>query len=52
MVHLVEGYRAILYYKAMPDLKMLGIVFLASLVLLVLGWIIFARLQRRFAEEV
>lgn len=52
MVHLVEGYRAILYYKAMPDLKMLGIVFLASLVLLILGWVIFARLQRRFAEEV
>lgn len=52
MMHLIEGYRAILYYKQMPDFKWLGIIFGVSLVLLIIGFVVFGKLQRRFAEEV
>ena len=52
MAHIVEAYRSIFYYQTMPDLKMLGIIFAISLVLCVIGYKIFKKLEKRFAEEV
>jgi len=52
MAHIVEAYRAIFYYQTMPDLKMLGIIFAISLVLSIIGYKIFKKLEKRFAEEV
>ena len=51
MTYVIEGYRDILYYKRMPDLKMLAILFVGGIVLSVLGYCIFQKLQKRFAEE-
>lgn len=51
MTYIINGFRSIFYYKEMPDLKMLGIVFVFSLVLCVVGYLIFHKLQKRFAEE-
>lgn len=52
MVTILGGYKSILYDKTLPDFRALGIVFLVSLGLCVIGWLVFNKLQRRFAEEV
>ena len=52
MAHVVEAYRAIFYYHTMPDLKSLGIICVCSIVLCILGYMLFKKLEKRFAEEV
>ena len=51
MAHLIDAYRAIFYYKTMPNLESLGIVGIVSMVVLVLGYLIFKKLEKGFAEE-
>lgn len=51
MTYIIEGYRDILYYQKLPDMKMLAILFGIGIVLSVLGYLIFQKLQKRFAEE-
>lgn len=51
MTVLILAYREILFYKNIPDLKDLFIVFLESLCVVIVGWCIFEKLQRRFVEE-
>ena len=51
MAHILEGYRAIFYNQTMPDMASLGIVLLGSLILCVIGYYIFKKLQKGFAEE-
>ena len=51
MAHIIDGYRAIFYYQTMPDWPSLGILLVASIVLCIIGYFIFKRLQRGFAEE-
>lgn len=52
LAHLIDAYRAIFYYKTMPNLASLGIVGIISFVVLVLGYLIFKRMEKGFAEEV
>lgn len=51
MTYIIEGYRDIFYNRAMPDMKMLGVILVIGLVLCVIGYLIFSKLQKRFAEE-
>lgn len=51
MTYIIEGYRDILYYQQMPNMKMLGIIFAIGVVLSIVGYFIFQKLQKRFAEE-
>lgn len=51
MTYVIEGYRAIFYNQQMPNMKMLGVVFIIGIVLTVLGYLIFNKLQKKFAEE-
>lgn len=51
MTYIINGYRDIFYYKQMPNFESLGIVLLISIVLFFIGYFIFKKLQRRFAEE-
>lgn len=51
MTHIINAYRAIFYYKQMPDFKALGILTAISVVLLILGYMLFKKLQKGFAEE-
>lgn len=52
MTRIMQAYQSILYNKTMPDMVSLGIVFVVSIVVLVVGYLVFNKLQRRFAEEV
>ena len=52
MAYLVNAYRSIFFYKEMPDMLGLGIVGIFSVVIFVVGYFIFEKLQKGFAEEV
>lgn len=48
---IIRCYRTVLYYKETPKLLDMGMSLLIALVILVVGNIVFERVQRRFAEE-
>ncbi|MBE6161600.1 MAG: ABC transporter permease [Firmicutes bacterium] len=52
MVTIIECYRDVLFYHNQPHLKSLLIVILTSLILLLINYRIFRRLEKGFAEEV
>ena len=51
MTHLINGYRDIFYYHQMPNMKILFILLGISIVLTIVGYFIFKKLQKGFAEE-
>lgn len=51
MSYLIEGYRAIFYSKTMPDFKGLLIAFAMGIIFCIVGYLIFKKLEKRFAEE-
>lgn len=52
MGYLVDAYRAIFYYKEIPNLTDLGIITLFSFLIMIIGQKVFSKLQKGFAEEV
>ncbi len=51
MTFIIDGYRSIFYYQQQPDFMTLGMTLLISVVLCVVGYLLFNKLQKRFAEE-
>ncbi len=51
MTYIIGGYRDIFYDQKTPDLKALGILCIVSIVGLVIGYVVFNKLQKKFAEE-
>ena len=51
MAYVIQGFRDTLYYQTMPDLQGLAIITIFSFILLYVGYKIFYRLQKNFAEE-
>lgn len=52
MSTIVDAYRSIFYYKVMPNLASLALVGILSFIILIIGYIIFRKLEKGFAEEV
>ena len=52
MTHLVDAYRDIFYYKTMPEVSSLIFIAIFALLVLGIGYIIFRKLEKGFAEEV
>ena len=52
MTYIIDAYRDIFYYGVMPDISSLLLVFLVSIIVMMLGYKVFERLQRGFAEEI
>ena len=52
MAYLVNAYRSIFFYQKMPNIYDLGIVSIFSIIIFILGYFIFEKLQKGFAEEV
>ena len=52
MSHIINAYRDIFYYGQSPDHLKLLFVFGISVMLLIIGYFVFDKLQRGFAEEV
>ena len=51
MAVLVESYRAVLYYHQLPDMTWLGIWAALSFAILILGYLLFKKLEKTFVEE-
>jgi ABC-2 type transport system permease protein len=51
MTSIINGYRDILFYKQLPNMTYLAIIFVVSILLIYLGLMIFKKLQKNFAEE-
>lgn len=51
MTYIIEGYRNIFYNQQMPNMKMLGVLLIVGIITCVIGYLIFNKLQKRFAEE-
>lgn len=51
MTPIIVAYRDILYYKRLPEIGNLLHGFIFSTILLVIGWLVFGRLKKHFAEE-
>ena len=52
MAHFINQYRNIFYYKAMPDFLSMLFMLCLSIIMLVIGYCIFKKLEKGFAEEV
>lgn len=52
MTTIIESYRNVFYYQQSPALTSLMIVFAVSFMILIIGYLIFKKLERGFAEEV
>ncbi len=51
MFHIIEYYRTILYDKQVPNMSNVFILFIMCFVILVIGYLIFQKCKKRFAEE-
>ena len=51
MTYVIEGYRNIFYYQQMPNVVQILGVIVFGIVLTIIGYTIFNKLQKRFAEE-
>lgn len=51
MVAITNAYRDILYYQKMPNLLFLGILLIVCLLLVIVGYCIFKKCKKGFAEE-
>lgn len=52
MTHIIDAYRSIFYYGLMPELKSLVFIGILSLCVFIVGYQIFRKLEKGFAEEV
>lgn len=51
MFHIIKYYRDILYFQEIPNIYSMLSLFLICLIFLVLGYLVFKKLEKRFAEE-
>lgn len=51
MAHIINAYRSIFYEQTAPNMKIIGILFAVSVVFCIVGYVIFRKLQKGFAEE-
>lgn len=51
MTHLINAYRDIFYYQQMPNMKALGLLLGIAVLLTVIGYFVFKKLQKGFAEQ-
>ena len=51
MFHIIKYYRDILYYGKFPEMGSDFILLFACIIILIVGYLIFRKLEKRFAEE-
>ena len=52
MTHIINFYRDIMYYQVLPNFNNLIIIFVISFIIMIIGYNIFKKLEKGFAEEV
>lgn len=51
MAPVIESYRTVLYYKQIPDIKTMSLAVVMGLLFLIIGELVFSKLQKGFAEN-
>lgn len=51
MTYIIEGYRDIFYYQTIPEMGSLLIVLVIGILLCITGYLLYNKLQKKFAEE-
>lgn len=51
MTHIINSYRDVMFYKRMPNMKLIGIMFVVSTIILILGYSYFKKTEKSFVEE-
>ena len=51
MTHLINAYRDIFYYQQMPNMKALALLLGIAVLLTVIGYFVFKKLKKGFAEQ-
>jgi len=51
MTHIIDAYRDIFYNQTMPNMKILLMLLAGSIILTIIGYFIFKKLQKGFAEQ-
>lgn len=51
MTYIINGYRDIFYNQTMPNIQGLFIVFVIAIAICIIGYVIFNKLQKGFAEQ-
>lgn len=51
MTHIINGYRDIFYYHEMPNMTTLSILLGISIIVTIIGYFLFKKLQKGFAEQ-
>ena len=51
MSYFITAYRSIFYYHTMPDWSGIGLIAVISIIFVIIGYMIFKKLQKGFAEE-
>ena len=51
MTPIISAYRDVLYYSKIPEMSTLTHAFFMGILMLVIGWFIFGKLEKHFAEE-
>ena len=51
MTYIIEGYRDIFYYQTTPEMGSLLIVLVIGILLCITGYLLYNKLQKKFAEE-
>ena len=51
MLHIICFYRDILYYQKMPSLNSILVIFALCIAVLIFGYLVFKKLEKRFVEE-
>ena len=51
MTGILDFYRNILYYKRMPSFNSFGGILIYGIIMIVIGYFVFEKLQKNFAEE-
>lgn len=52
MTHIINAYRDIMYYQQLPNMMYILLVTLISFIIMIIGYYIFKKLEKGFAEEV
>lgn len=52
LAHIISAYRDVFYIHQIPNLKNLGILLVVGIILLIICYNIFKKLEKRFAEEI
>lgn len=51
MAYIIDGYRAIFYDKTIPNFSELNLIFIVGIILCIINFMIFNKLQKGFAEQ-